>query len=41
MKEPELLLKIKLERQGYDWRYIDKQLNEFIRGNNDTETSNS
>lgn len=31
MKEPELLLKIKLERQGYDWRYIDKRLNELVR----------
>lgn len=31
MKEPELLLKIKLERQGLHWRDIDKQINELVR----------
>lgn len=35
MKEPELLLKIKLERQGLHWRDIDKQLNELVRKKDD------
>ena len=40
MKEPELRLKNKLERQGLDWREIDKKLNELVRNKNDTKTSN-
>ena len=40
MKEPELRLKNKLERQGLDWREIDKQINELVRNKNDTNTSN-
>lgn len=31
MKEPELRFKNKLERQGLDWREIDKQINELVR----------
>lgn len=31
MQEPELRLKSKLERQGLDWREIDKQINELVR----------
>lgn len=41
MKEPELLLKIKLERQGLHWRDIDKQLNELVRKKDDTNTPNN
>ena len=41
MKEPELRLKNKLERQGFDWREIDKQINELVRNKNDTKTSNN
>ena len=41
MREPELRLKIKLERQGLDWREIDKQINELVRKRNDTNTSNN
>lgn len=40
MKPPELRLQIKLERQGLDWREIDKQLNELVRNGNVTKTSN-
>ncbi|QDP46601.1 MAG: hypothetical protein Tp1137MES00d2C23059491_20 [Prokaryotic dsDNA virus sp.] len=40
MKEPELRLKNKLERQGLDWREIDKKINELVRNKNDTNTSN-
>lgn len=35
MREPELILKIKLERQGFDWREIDKQINELVRKRNE------
>ncbi len=38
MQEPELRLKNKLERQGLDWREIDKQINELVRNKNDTNT---
>jgi len=41
MKEPELRLKNELERQGFDWREIDKQINELVRNKNDTNTSNN
>lgn len=41
MREPELRLKIKLERQCLDWREIDKQINELVRKRNDTNTSNN
>jgi len=41
MKEPELRLKNKLERQGFDWREIYKQINELVRNKNDTNTSNN
>lgn len=41
MKEHELRLKNKLERQGLDWREIDKQVNDLVRNKNDTNTSNS
>ena len=40
MKEPELRLKNKLERQGLDWREVDKQINELVRKKDDTNTSN-
>lgn len=40
MKEPELRLKNKLERQGLDWREVDKQINELVRNKDDTNTSN-
>lgn len=29
LNEKQLLLKIKLERQGLDWREIDKRINEL------------
>ena len=29
LNEKQLLLKIKLERQGVDWREIDKRINEL------------
>lgn len=35
MKEPELMLKIKLERQGLHWREVDKQINELVRQKNE------
>lgn len=35
MQEPELRLKNKLERQGLDWREIDKQINELVRKKNE------
>ena len=35
MKEPELRLKNELERQGFDWREIDKQINELVRKKDD------
>ena len=41
MKEPELRLKNKLERQGLDWREVDKQINELVRKKDDTNTSNN
>lgn len=31
LNEKQLLLKIKLERQGLDWREIDKRINELNR----------
>ena len=40
MKPPELMLQIKLERQGLDWREIDKKINELVRDGNVTNTSN-
>lgn len=40
MKPPELRLQIKLERQGLDWREIDKQINELVSNRDDTKTSN-
>ena len=35
MQEPELRLKNKLERQGLDWREIDKQINKLAKENRD------
>lgn len=31
LNEKQLLLKIKLERQGLDWREIDKRINELSK----------
>lgn len=41
MGEQELRLKNKLERQGLDWREIDKKINELVRNKDDTKTSNN
>lgn len=41
MKEPELRLKNELERQGFDWREIDKQINELVRKKDEQRNTNN
>jgi len=41
MKEPELRLKNKLERQGLDWREVDKQINELVRKKDEQRNTNN
>lgn len=39
LKEPELRLKDKLEREGVPWQEIDKQINELVKRNNEHKTT--
>lgn len=32
LNEQQIMLKIKLERQGMDWREVDKRINELNKG---------
>ena len=34
MKEPELRLKNKLERENVDWREVDRQINKLVKEHN-------